>query len=167
MPSRFALVLTDLRSSLRWPQALLGVILVVGPTALGLAEVGGGVYRDELDVYSQFMISPMIVLFPVFITTACCSGTAAEIRNRFVILVRARTDLRSYLTTRVLSVALGGFVLGFVAALLPGLIAFGIWPELVRPSSIRSYGLAPDEVERNALERVNYCSCSPSAGRCT
>ncbi|MCJ1702943.1 hypothetical protein [Rathayibacter sp. VKM Ac-2926] len=157
MPSRFALVLTDLRSSLRWPQALLGAILVLGPTALGLAEVGGGVYRDELDVYSQFMISPMIILFPVFITTACCSGTAAEIRNRFVVLVRARTDLRSYLATRMMSVALGGFVLGFVAALLPGLIAFGIWPELGAPFiDPVVYGLAPDEVERNALERVNY-----------
>ena len=136
---------------------LLGAILVVGPTALGLAEVGGGVYRDELDVYSQFMISPMIILFPVFIATICCSGTAAEIRNRFVVLVRARTDLRSYLATRTTRVALGGFALGFFSALLPGLIAFAVWPWLGSPFIDPAvYGLSAEDVTRDAAERVNY-----------
>jgi hypothetical protein len=130
---RTALTRGNSHSKFRWWKLAVSAVLILGPTALGIFETSNGVFRDELDIYSQFMISPFMLVFPLLICVVSCSGVFSEFQRRYVVNTRSRMDARRYLFSRIIGSSVAAFAIGFASAAFPAVVAFAVWPRVGDP----------------------------------
>lgn len=153
------LVLDQLRHSVGPVKVLLCLLIVAVPVVLGSSGIGGVVLRDNLDVYSRMMGSPLELILPLIAVLAGCLGFYQEIGNRFASNTRVRVDVKTYVGIRYLVAGVWGFAVFFLLAFVAFVVAFYIWPTLGNPSiNPGSYHLTPEQAVQDSYGRANYTS---------
>lgn len=116
-----------------------------------------GAFRDNFDLFSQFMISPLNLLFPVLVTALGCTPIFRERKNRYLVTLLNRIDIGRYLSRRALQSSLVTFVALFASVLVSFAVAIWLWPLLGNPA-IRPdvYGMTPVDAAQDSLERSSF-----------
>ncbi len=156
------LVQSNLRSETSALKVGVIVALTVIPCVLGCFEATGGVFRDDLDILALIVTSPLQLVFPLVVCVAANTRFAAELGHRFVAATRTRAPIERYLGAKVASSAILGAASGSLFALLPCILAFGVWPLLGNPSVDPGvYGLTTGEAVRDAGNRFSFTELIP------
>lgn len=137
--------------------AVVGVVLSGLLAAIGLTRTQNTAYRDRLDVFVDLLNSPLTYLFPLAAALISVGPVYVRLRVRFLSLRRIRGDLDRTVWQFFGSAAAVALVFGFTLVIWPGLIAFGLWPQLGDPNLFPSdYGLTAESAALDALQRTSY-----------
>ena len=152
-----ALVRRDLRLR-KWQRPMVTLVLMLGTAIVwGLDHLSSRVLRDDLDIFSQFLSSPVQLLAPVFAVVAGCLPLFDELGKRFIVSTRTRVDLSTYLCAKIVSGCSLTFLVFFGFTLALFVLAYGIWPSLGNPNVDPSmYGLTEMSAQVDAASRVTY-----------
>ncbi|MCD1570574.1 hypothetical protein [Agromyces mediolanus] len=150
------IVAGELRRAAPVSIVLVPILLVGAQLGFGAMKLDGAVFRDELDLFGQAMMSPLAPLLPMIAVLSGSRSLLASVRSRFVFSARTRVGPRALVNALLASGAATAFVPVFIGtAVVGGLVFFGapaIVPEPIDPSV---YGITPDELARDAAERVS------------
>jgi len=150
------LIAASLRSDISLPKLAAIVVVAIVPCVLGAIESRNSAFRDDLDVLSNIMVSPLVLIFPLLVCLAVNGRLFGEIGHRYIFATRTRTAIEHYLTAKLVSAALAGAVIGLILAVVPILTAFIIWPLLGNPSVLPGvYGLSVDQASLDAVKRIS------------
>lgn len=149
----------DLAAILRWWTYPLAAAVIALPIVLGVVKTQNGVFRDHLDVYSQFMVSPVILVFPLVVALVAAPRFYAEVGHRFITNTRTRVGIRRYVGAHLAAAATVAGVAAFLLAFLPFVVAFYVWPAVGDPRIDPSvYEMTAQEAATDSLQRVSYSS---------
>lgn len=135
----------------------IGTALVLANVAASLPRFDKVALRDSLDVFAEFMNSPINFLFPLIVIALTCQAIFAEVSNRHLFYAASRGRLGRRLSALFLSAAVGAFLVGALYVLLSAIVAFAVWPALGSPAVDPSvYGLNTQTAEADSLLRFTY-----------
>lgn len=138
------------------------VVLTLIPCVLGWFEAEGGVFRDNLDVLALIVTSPLELVFPLIVCLAANTRFSSELSHRFIVATRTRAPIERYLGAKIIASAILGATFGSLFALLPCILAFGVWPLLGNPSVDPAvYGLTAAEAAQGAGTRFSFTELVP------
>ncbi len=155
---------TEMSTSRSWRQLGIAVLVVAVPLLLGVVsnDLAGGfkvVLRDNFDVYQVLINTPLTLVFPVLVVLLSCLRFYREIGHRYVSNTRVRVRVGSYVFAKFLLAGGTSFVVFFLFAFVPFVIAFYLWPTLGNPSvDASAYSLTTSTALADSFERTTYSS---------
>jgi hypothetical protein len=155
---------TEIRASRSWLQLAIGLAVLVLPLWFGFVSSGllNGttvVLRDNLDVYFEFMNSPITVLFPVLVVFLSCLRLFQELGHRFASNTLVRVRVESYVFAKLLVASGTSFLVFFLFAFVPFVIAFYLWPLSGNPSVDPSvYMMTTQSAIADSFQRATFTS---------
>lgn len=133
------------------------LFVIAIPVWSSLQHFRGVAFRDNLDVFSTAMTTPLYFVFPVLVVAVTCTTLSQELGNRYAANLRTRIAARQYVLGKIASVGLIAFVLFFVFAAVPFIITFVLWPAWGNPGVDPSaYYLTPASAIEDSAHRFSY-----------
>ena len=131
--------------------------LSLTPTLTVALQIQGFALRDNFDVFSMMMLSPVGLVIPLVAVLVSCTRLSAELGNRYIANTRSRVDVRRYLVAKLTTAAAMAFVIAFMVAFVSFVVAFYLWPQFGNPG-IRPdvYMMTADEAVADSLTRTSY-----------
>lgn len=103
-----------------------GVVVLLVPV-WGFLRTGNKAFRDELDVFSFVMTSPVMLVFPLLVLCTSCFPLFSETQRRFAYQAAYRVGRTSYIFSRFAATAFSAFVGWFGIVIVTFVIAFFFW----------------------------------------
>jgi len=143
----------------RWRPATFAVVLVLGTLAFGVVKTQNGVFRNNFDVFGQFLSSPLTLVFPLVVALLTCVPLYQELGDRFIVNTRSRIDLRLYVGVKLVSAALIAFAVFFFYVFATFAVAFLVWPAIGNPNVDPAvYNMSAADAVADSLGSASYSS---------
>lgn len=139
---------------------VLAAVVILLPVGFGLLRFRGVDFRDDLDFYALMMASPIFLVFPLIATVLACTGLYQDLGHRFASYKRLRMRPSKYVVSNYANAAAISFVVFFLFAFVPFILAFLVWPLVGDPHVDPSgYGLhTAYQVVQDSYTRFSYTS---------
>jgi hypothetical protein len=138
-------------------EVVLSIAVVAAPLVTGLNFLAHAGVRDHLDVLSAILVSPTSLILPVVAVLVSCLPLYGELGDRFIANTRGRIAIRERLVGMYARASAVSFLVFFLYAFIPFLIAFVLWPLIGDPGiDPAGYKLTPAQAHADALGRNSY-----------
>jgi ABC-type multidrug transport system fused ATPase/permease subunit len=105
------------------------VVTTIVPIVVAMSAAGGYVLEGPVEVFALAMrFSPMALVFPLAVAVPYAVELSSQISQRYLVYTRTRAALGDTLRARLFAAGVSGFVIGFIAVLIPYVWAFFIEP---------------------------------------
>jgi hypothetical protein len=155
----FQLLSQEVSVARRWRAYAIGAGIVLLAVAYGIVQMPGSVFRNNLGIFDQLMISPIMLTLPLIAVLLGCLPLYEAVGHRFASNSRNRIDMREYVALKLIGAIVPSFVTFFAHSFLGFVIAFYVWPLLGNPAIDPGvYGFSAAEAARDGLTNSSYSS---------
>jgi hypothetical protein len=138
-------------------EVVLAIAIIIAPVLTGLNFLAHGSARDDLDVYSAMLVSPTCLILPIIAVLVGCLPLYLELGDRFIANTRSRIAIRERLMAMFARATGVSFVVFFLYAFIPFVVAFVYWPLIGDPSvDPAGYRMTAAQAHADALTRNSY-----------
>lgn len=151
MPQLRSLVLA-FRAHWTLPTLIAWLVIIALIPLRGFATSDNKSFRDGLDVFSFFMTSPGMLVFPLLVLCTSNLPMFAETSHRFAYQAAYRAGRVTYIASRIFASAASAFIGWFSIVLVTFVLAFFVW------DGFGDFRFAPEVYEQISLAdtRVTY-----------
>lgn len=149
-----------------WSYCTLAMLVLLAATLMsGFSTISGANVRTQASFVDEFFIGPLRILLPIIPTFLFALPFSALVRNHFIPATRTRTDIRRYLTSRIVGLSVFCFVIFFIYGVITTIVAYwiapSVYPDAINPAG---YGLSANQALRSEADSSPLVTVLIAAG---